>query len=143
MLESENGYIFRLTPKVDGAIRPFSFEVYEENSADSERAMILKIKDNLFSHHNEMYIMRGVPEGRPMSKHILGARSICRLVNFPFKTLDEIGHETKTKLTRLRGAEVGEISGYGTKGHKVKLSYELEDIGIPLSAASYLMYSTG
>ena len=134
---SKDGKTLRLTPKVDGAIRPFSFEVSEEG------APILKIKNNLFFHNGQIYVLKNVSEGRPMSQHILGSRYISRLVNFPFTKMEDIDPEIRERLNRFRGIEVGELSGFGANGHKVKLSEELEDIGIPLAAASYLMYSSG
>ena len=103
-----------------------------------------KIENNLFCHNGQIYMMNNLPEGRLTRDHLSGSRLISRLVNFPCKNLDEVDHEIWQRLGRHRGFQVGEMSGFGrTGGHKVKLEPELEDIGVPLSAASYLIYSTG
>ncbi len=138
--------LFLLTPKVDGEIRPFSIAAYELEQSDSSSKIgnqILKIKHSLFWHNGSFYMMRNLPEGR-VSDHLSGTGFISRLANFPFKNDGEIDPATWQRLHRYRGIEVGEMSGLGsTGGHKVKLQPELKDIGIPLSAASYLIYAMG
>jgi len=136
-LKTEDGCIFELDPRVDGVISPFSFQIYDDGRP------VLKIKSGVFSLDGKVYVFKSLPEGVSMKGHLSGTKSITRLDNFPYKNVDEIDPETRGKLLRYRGIEVGKISGLGTRGHKVILDEELSDIGLPLSAASYLMYSTG
>jgi hypothetical protein len=89
-------------------------------------------------------MMNNLPEGRLSGEHFSGSRFISRLVNFPFKDDSEVDPKTWERLRRYRGLQVGEMSGFGrTGGHKVKLEPELEDIGVPLAVASYIIYSRG
>lgn len=132
---------YKMTPKVDGEVRPFSMIAYETNNDNEE---VLKIKNNLFWHNGNIYMMNNLPEGKLPREHITGSRFITKLVNFPYSSHKEIDPETWERLGRHRGQPVGELSGLGrTSGHRVKLATELEDIGIPLASASYLIYSTG
>jgi hypothetical protein len=141
---------FKLTPRVDGEVRPFSMIAYETTDDDQEYGNrisgreVLKIKNKLFWHNGNIYLMNSVPEGSLPREHITGSRFISKLVNFPYSSDQEIDPETWERLGRHRGQQVGELSGLGrVDGHKVKLASELEDIGVPLAAASYLIYSTG
>jgi hypothetical protein len=137
----DGGKGFLLDPRVNGAIKPFSITAYEGQNAEGK--IVLKIRNNLFSHKGNMYIMKNVPEGRLAKDHALGKKYICRLVNFPFKSPDDVDVHTSERLARHRGIKVGEMSGLGIVGHKVQLDEELEDIGVPLSVASYLIYAAG
>ncbi len=103
---------------------------------------VLKIKDNLFQHGGSFYWLGGIPEGRPIKAHLIGSKIICRLVNFPFSQVDDVDEETKHQLKRYRGIYVGEFFGLGSSGFHLKLGNELNDIGLPLVASSYLLYST-
>ena len=139
LLRTEDGSkIFHFDPKVDGVISPFSMTVY-----DGVGKMILKIKTNCFSHDNQVYMFKSLPEGKSMKHHLSGTKYICRLVNFPYHDVNEIDLETRERLNRHRGVDVGTLSGLGKLKHEVRLGDELADIGLPLSAASYLLYSTG
>jgi hypothetical protein len=138
---------FLLTPRIDGKVTPFSIAAYEQeknlDQKNGREKIVFKIKNNVFWHNGRIYLLNSIPEGRLSRDHLSGSRFISRLVNFPFKNHEEIDLETWERLRRYRGIQVGEISGLGITGHKVKLESELEDIGIPLAAASYLIYSTG
>jgi hypothetical protein len=137
-VEDGSGEVYRLDPKVDGVISPFSSEIYNQNEKP-----VLKIRSGCFSHQNKIYLFKSLPEGKSMQHHLNGMKYICRLENFPYHNVDEIDRETWQKLGKHRGVDVGSMSGLGTLGHKVSLRIELADIGLPLSAASYLLYSTG
>jgi hypothetical protein len=126
-----------LDPKVDGRIRPFSIAALDQDK------VVLKILNSLFAHGGQMYLMKNVPEGNLPRNHLLGVKFITRLVNFPFQTPEAVEIQTLDRLGRHRGVRVGEMSGLGITGHKVKLESELDDIGLPLSAASYLIYASG
>ncbi|MDA4111610.1 MAG: hypothetical protein OK439_03665 [Thaumarchaeota archaeon] len=140
VLTTMNGRTYYFTPRVDGKIIPFSIMVYESN--DSQRKTILKIKGNCFSHGGQMYMIGAIPEGKS-AKDIGRSKYICRLVNFPFDDMDKIDMHVREKLGRYRGIEVGQLSGLGSIGHKITLDEELEEISLPLSVSSYLIYSTG
>jgi len=137
-LEDGSNRVFELDPRVNGAVSPFSTVIYEDGGKP-----VLKIKSGCFSHNGKVYLFKSIPEGKSMKSHLSGAKYICRLENFPFRNVDEIDRETREKLSRHRGVDVGRLSGFGKLGHRVILSEELVGIGLPLSAASYLLYSTG
>lgn len=137
MTEDGTGRVFDLDPRVDGVLSPFSFSIYDKGK------LALKIRSGAFSFNDRVYMFKSLPEGVSMKGHLSGAKSITRLDNFPYKSVDGIDPETREKLYRYRGVKVGKLSGLGTRGHEVTLDEELADIGLPLSAASYLMYSTG
>jgi hypothetical protein len=139
VVETKSGGGFLLDPRVNGTIKPFSITASERSNGN----IVLKIRNHLFSHNGAMYIMKNVPEGTPTRNHLLGRKFICRLVNFPFTNPDEVDAHTSERLGRHRGIKVGEMSGLGINGHKVILEKELEDIGLPLSTASYLIYASG
>jgi hypothetical protein len=139
LVSSKGGWI--LTNRVDGEFRPFSMTVRTDDPLNE--SIILKIRQNLFFHNQNSYLIGNNPEGRPYGDFLLGSKFICRLLNFPFSSLDEIDYEARSMLGRIRGLPVGEIYGIGWSGFHVKIESELEDIGLPLSAVSYLMYSTG
>jgi hypothetical protein len=61
-------------------------------------------------------MLASTPEGRPLGEFLLGKRYICKLNNFPFTDLTEIDHETRSKLRRFRGVQVGELEGLGKGG---------------------------
>ena len=140
-----------MTPRVDGEVRPFSMIAYETKGGDTQETNntidgkeVLKIRNNLFWYNGSLYMLNSLPEGKLPRDHITGIRFISKLVNFPYNSHQEIDPETWERLGRHRGQQVGELSGLGrSDGHKVKLASELEGIGIPLAAASYLIYSTG
>ena len=135
-----------LTSKVDGKIRPFSIACYVSEKPDEPESgeLCLKIKDHIFSHDNKFYSVGGaIPEGISPRDCIIGTRYICRLVNFPFSHIDDIDEETKHQLKRHRGVAVGEIHGLGADGYHVSLYQdELTDIGLQLTASTYLLYTT-
>jgi hypothetical protein len=150
VVDRTSGKTFKMTARVDEEVRPFSMIVYETKGDNQEtdniinEKEVLKIKNNLFWHNGNIYLMNSLPEGELPRDHITGTRFISKLVNFPYNSHQEIDPETWERLGRHRGQQVGELSGLGrTGGHRVKLASELEDIGVPLAAASYLIYSTG
>jgi hypothetical protein len=136
-VEDGSNRVYELDPRVDGVISPFSCAIYEDGK------LVLKIKSGAFSYNDRVYVFKSLPEGNSMRGHLSGSKSICRLDNFPYHSVDEIDRETREKLSRNRGVEVARLSGLGKLGHKVTVSEELEKISLPLSAASYLLYSTG
>ncbi len=145
LLFSSGGDSWRLSQRVDGEYRPFSIIVKTTSPRSNSMSVareILKIRDHLFFHNRKMYMLSNVPEGR-MQHHIhKGPKYICRLDNFPFEDPSEVDSETRSRLRRFRGVPVGEISGIGHDGHRVWLENELLDIGLPLSASAFLLYTT-
>jgi hypothetical protein len=136
-----------LTHKVDGEVRPFSIACYfaKSNRIDNtEQQLCLKIKDHIFFHKNNSYsIGAAIPIGGHPGDFLTGVKYICRLVNFPFSGVDHIDSETKHRMKRYRGIAVGEFYGLGADGYHVKIhSDELTDIGLPLTASTYLLYTT-
>ncbi len=146
LLGNEN-QSWMLCNRVNGEVRPFSMAVVSGIDKDlalnaSEEEYVLKIKDSLFQHSGSFYWFGGIPEGRPVKAHLIGSKIICRLVNFPFSNVDDVDEETKHQLKRYRGIYVGDFFGLGSSGFHLKLNNELKDIGLPLAASSYLLYST-
>jgi hypothetical protein len=144
LVETANEGIFSLDLRVNGRIRPFSIVAYQEQNENrlKTKSVVLRILNNLFFHKGQMYLIRNIREGTFLGNYVFGPRLICKLVNFPFKRQEEIDSETWERLGRYRGIRVGEISGLRSRGHNVTLEAELEDIGIPLSGATYLIYSS-
>ncbi len=139
-LETNEGMRLLLDPHVHAEIRPFSLNITAHSEGRTEQ--VLTIRNHIFKHAGEFYMLTNVPEGMHPADHILGRRYICRLVNFPFSDIADVDHETWGRLRRNRGAVVGEMDGLGLEGHTVRLSSELQDISLPLAASSYLLYST-
>jgi hypothetical protein len=110
---------------------------------EGEHEPLLTIRNHVFFHGSKAYYLTGIPEDVRPANHILGRRHISRLDKFPFSRLEDIDMETWGRLRRHRGVSVGTIDGLGLDRLRVSLSGELEDVGLPLSAASYLLYSTG
>ena len=137
-LQDDSKRIYRLDPRVDGVISPFSSEI-----SDDGGDILLKIKSGVFSYNGKIYVFKSLPEGKSMKGHLSGSKHIIRLENFPYHKVDDIDRETRERLYRHRGVDVGQLSGFGKLGHKVTIGDELRDIGLQLAAASYLMYSTG
>lgn len=138
-LEAAGEGDWKLDPRVHGEIRPFSMNVTA--GAGSEEP-VLTIKNHVFRHDRKMYMLSGIPEDVHPAEHVLGGRHITRLDQFEFSRLEDIDMETWGRLRRHRGVSVGTIEGFGLEEYKVKLSKELQDIGLPLSAASYILYAT-
>ena len=139
VLTTEDGKKYYFSPRVDGKFHPFSLTVETGNGSGET---ILKILEHLFAYRGNLYMIGGIPEGK--SPRDLGQmKYICRLVNFPYDDVDQIDAHVREKLGRHRGVDIGELSGLGRHGHKVALDGELEPIGLPLSVACYLLYSTG
>lgn len=128
-----------ISRKVHDRLVPFSVEIIDAKSGE----MILVILHHLFSHRGCTYMITNSPQGRPLREFILGSRYICRLDAFPYRDISEIDKETWSRVRSYRGVQVGEMSGLGKEGHHVQLTDELDDIGLQLSAACYLLYSTG
>jgi hypothetical protein len=122
----------------------FSFAVTEGENA------LLTVRDNIFKHDGKFYMLANHPEGKSWHDYVDSpVRYISRLDNFPYSNMaetDEKKHHQnlRDKLKRFRGVPVGEASGLGTspEGHHVKIDLELENIGLFLAAASYLMYAS-
>jgi hypothetical protein len=132
-----------LDPRVHGEIRPFSMSVSDAGTEIGKVEPILTIRDHLFQHRGRFYIFGSIPEGRAPGEFLTGSKYISRLDNFPHVNLTEVDHHTRSMLRRaFRGVLVGEFGGLGSDGHLVRLSGELEDIGLFLAACSYLLFST-
>ena len=149
-----------LTNKIDGEHRRFSFSVKEaekkeaiENQGGGERRekdALLTVRDNIFEHNGNFYMLANYPEGKSWHNHVNSPiRYISRLDNFPYSNVSEMDenkhHQNlRHKLKRFRGVPVGEASGLGVtpEGHRVKVNDELDDIGLFLAATSYLMYAS-
>jgi hypothetical protein len=142
-LISMDGRQWILTNNVHGEFRPFSISVIDSNKdkADTTRE-VLTIRDHVFKHRGKFYMLTNHPEGRPWHQYLSGPRYICKLDNFPYSDLAELDHHTRHRLRRFRGVPVGEASGLGKDGHHVKIDKELDDIGLFIAAASYLIYCT-
>ena len=129
-----------LDPRVHGEIRPFSMNV---TVSGSPREPVLTIRNHVFFHNAKAYMLTAIPEDVHPAEHVLGTRHVSRLDKFPFARLEDVDLQTWGRLRRHRGVSVGTIGGLGLDEFRVTLSEELQDIGLQLSAASYLLYSTG
>ena len=105
-----------LSKKVDGEVRPFSIVVFRTESDDLGGEEVLKIKDHIFFHRGNFYILGGIPQGGIPKDHLSGSKYVCRLTNFPFSHPDQVDAGTKNRLKRHRGVPVGEFFGLGSKG---------------------------
>ncbi len=141
-LTSMDGREWNLNNKVHGEVRPFSINVTEAKG-DIKGKVVLTIREHLFKYNNKFYMLTNHPEGKLWKENLKGPKYISRLDNFPFSEIKEIDLSTRQKLRRLfRGVHVGEISGLGIYGHRVKVKDELSEIGLILATCSYLLYST-
>jgi hypothetical protein len=146
-----------LSPRIHGVVKPFSMTVKKidyttgdssDDHADGaekedEGSPLFTIEHGLFFYTGRFYIFNGRPEGRPLRELLLGGKKyICRLDHFSFASIAEVNREAWSNLGRLRGVPVGELEGIGALGHHVRLLPELQPIGLPLAAASFLLYST-
>jgi hypothetical protein len=154
---SSPGDRWTLSPRIHGAVKPFSMTVKKidyttQDSSDDhadgadkrdEGPPLFTIEDGLFFYTGRFYIFNGRPEGRPLRELLLGGKKyICRLDHFSFASIAEVNREAWSNLGRMRGVPVGELEGLGALGHHVRLLPELQPIGLPLAAASFLLYST-
>lgn len=139
-LSATDGKSWDLDPRVHGEIRPFSMEVSDANGLDAPG---LTIRNHVFYHRSKAYMLTGIPEDVRPADHVLGKRHLNRLDNFPFARLEDIDLETWGRLRRHRGVSVGTFEGFGPGGFRVELPKDLQDIGIQLAAAAYLLYSIG
>jgi hypothetical protein len=143
-LITTDGREWTITNRVHGEVRPFSLTVLQvKNKAKEDSNQVLTIREHLFKYKGKFYMFTNHPEGRPWHEYLRGPRYISRLDNFPYSDLTEFDHHIRHKLKRFRGVQVGEASGFGIQGHRVKVDKELEDIGLLIAACSYLLYSTG
>lgn len=127
---------WQLSRRFDEHMSPFSMLVSEGSRE------ILKVKDHLFPYGANFYMVGGIPESQNPKDHLRGYKYIIRLTNFPHTSHEQIDEETRGRLKRHRGITVGRIHGLGSKGFYITIENELKDIGLPLSAATYLMYSS-
>lgn len=140
-LNASDGRSWTLSPRVHGEVRPFSMTVARAEGGRTGDA-ILTIRNHLFLHGRRFYLVGGIPRERAARDFLHGTRFICRLDNFPFSNLVDVDHETWSRLRRFRGEPVGEFEGLGKGGHTVKIAAELSEIGLPLAAACYMLYSS-
>ena len=129
-----------LDPRVHGEVRPFSMNV---TAVGPSREPVLTIRNHVFFHDAKAHMLTAIPAEVHPAEHVFGARHINRLERFPFTRLEDVDLQTWGRLRGLRGISVGTIDGLGLEEFRVTLSPELQDIGLQLSAASYLLYSTG
>ncbi len=139
-LESAAKESWVLDPRVHGEVRPFSMNV---TATGPDNEAILTIRNHVFFHNSKAFMLTSIPEDVHPVNHVFGKRHINRLENFPFSSLEDVDLQTWGRLRRQRGTSVGTIDGLGVDEFRVSLSQELDDIGLQLSAASYLLYSTG
>lgn len=135
------GEEYVLTSKVHGQFRPFSMVV--RKSGQDYAGDILTIREHLFKHKGNFYMLTNHPAGKHWQESLSGSKYISRLDNFPHSELEHVDANTWHRLRKFRGVAVGELSGLGTDGHHVRVEDELEDIGLFLAAASYLLYTAG
>lgn len=138
-LEAKGNGTWKMNPRVNGELRPFSMTV---TPAEGKNESILTVRNHLFFHRNKAYLLTGLPEETLPSEHILGKRHVSRLDTFPFGDLGEVDAETWGRLMLHRGVSVGTMEGTGLEEFRVNLSEELSDIGLALSATTYVLYTT-
>jgi hypothetical protein len=141
-LVTKDGLEWILTNNVHGNLRPFSISIFEQNKKDDSNKEVLTIREHIFKYNDKFYMLTNHPEGKHWNEYLRGPRYISRLDNFPYSDLTELDHHIKHRLRRFRGVSVGEASGLGIDGHHVKVSEELDAIGLFIAASSYLLYST-
>ena len=139
-LESTAKENWTLDPRVHGEVRPFSMNV---TASAAPGKAVLTIRNHVFFHNSKAYILTAVPEDVHPADHVLGKRHVSRLDKFPFSRLEDVDLQTWGRLRSHRGVSVGTMDGLGLEEFHVSLSQELQDIGLQLSAASYLLYSAG
>jgi hypothetical protein len=146
-----------LTNKIDGERRRFSFSVRDTEKKEEREKIegdtaeaLLTVRDSIFKHNGKFYMIANHPEGKLWQDYITNPiRYISRLDNFPYSDISELDENKqyeclRQKLKRFRGVPAGEASGLGAtpEGHIVKVNDELSEIGLFISAISYLMYAT-
>ena len=142
LVDERDGHEWILSSKVHGEFRPFSLSISEIKNGNVETE-VLTIREHLFRHNGKFYMLTNHPEGKSWNDYLNSPRYISRLDNFPFRDLVEIDHHTRQRIKRFRGVAVGEASGFGTDVHRIKLSNELEEIGLLIAVASFVLYSMG
>jgi hypothetical protein len=153
LLSKKDNHEWVLTNKIDGEHSRFSFSIRETEKQDGrrrEKDALLTVRDNIFKHNGNFYMLANHPEGKSWHNHVNSPiRYISRLDNFPYSDVSEMDenkhHQNlRQKLKRFRGVPVGEASGLGAtpEGHRVKVNDELDDIALFLAAISYLIYAS-
>jgi len=153
LFSKKDSHEWALTNKIDGEHKRFSFSIKEIENQEGgrrEKDALLTVRDNIFEHNGNFYMLANYPEGKSWHNHINSpVRYISRLDNFPYSDVSEMDenkhHQNlRQKLKRFRGVSVGEASGLGVnpEGHHVKVNDELDDIGLFLAAISYLIYAS-
>ncbi len=151
-----DGVEWRITNKVHGERRPFSFAVHK--SKDDLKTIrkdkkgsgdeLFVVRDQLFELDGDIYMLANLPEGKHWNEHVHSAqRYISRLTDFPYTTLSEIDydhHDLRDKIKRFRGIPVGQASGLAIeeKGHHIHLCDELKSAGLFIAVISYLIYAS-
>lgn len=140
---------------VDGQRRPFSYTVRKTGKSthgkiDRDRIKeVFIVKEQLFKYKGRFYMLASQPEGKSWTGYVKSStRNISRLDNFPYRDLSDVDQEDYTlrhKIKWFRGASVGDARGFGQeeRGHRVRLDKELADIGLFITAISYLLYASG
>ncbi|MDA4130270.1 MAG: hypothetical protein OK457_05830 [Thaumarchaeota archaeon] len=146
--------VWTLTNNVDGERRPFSMfcflaKKFTHGDEAVSTGMLngrlnLKIRNHIFFHGNNFYSIGEVrPDGTLSKDSFSGPKYITRLVNFPFSHIDQVDEATMHQLKKHRGVAVGEIYGLGKNGYHLELYQdELAEVGLQLTASTYLMYTT-
>ena len=140
VLRAESDGSWWMEPRVDGEIRPFSMSAVP--CAESGEPA-LTIRNHLFFHRGKAYFLTGIPEDVRPADHLLGKRHVNRLDTFPFSSLKDVDPQTWGRLRSHRGVSVGTIEATASGEYRVMLSDELREVGIPLVAASFLLYTSG
>ena len=103
-LGTKDGREWILTNNVHGKLRPFSISVFQQNKIkDDSNKEVLTIREHLFKHNGEFYMLTNHPEGRHWNEYLRGPRYISRLDNFPYSDLTELDHHIRHRLRRFRG----------------------------------------
>ena len=139
LINEREGREWILSNKVHGEFRPFSMSISELK--DEALNEVLTIREHLFKYNDKFYMLTNHPEGRSWNDYLSGLRYISRLDNFPFENLEEIDHHTRQRVKRFRGVPVGEASGLGIHSHHAKIGEELQEVGLLIAAASFILYS--
>jgi hypothetical protein len=163
LVSLKDGLEWLLANDVHGEPRPFSFSIRrvptadqqdEHDKSDTEASRkdneVFVVREQIFKHNGNFYMLAGHPQGRDWNEHIHSAvRYINRLDDFDvgddldLSQVDYQDRDLRDKIKRLRGIAVGEASGLGIEdqGHHVRIDEELADVGLFIAAISYLIYA--
>lgn len=164
LVNLKNGLEWLLANDVHGELRPFSFSIRKvageyrqdkheniDTKASQEDKEVFVIREQLFKHKGNFYMLAGHPQGKDWNEHIhTPVRYINRLDDFEvgddlnLSQIDYQDRDLRDKIKRLRGTAVGEAFGLSIeeRGHHVRVDEELADVGLFIAAISYLIYAS-